>query len=97
MARIFKASTKQGASILRRASYNEGFSLDEVYGSYSAEKSRSWKECFYKYCDTPNSTNFHICSHNSFQYSVSWDGTYGDERATFVETANNSFVVLLDK
>ena len=97
MTRVFKASTKQGASIIKRASYYEGFSLDEVYGSFSPSKANSWKWCFTKYCDTPKSRNFHICSHNSFQYSVSWDGEYNGERATFVETANNSFVVLLDK
>lgn len=38
MARIYKASSKQGQQLLRRARVNEGFSLEEVYGKCSAIK-----------------------------------------------------------
>lgn len=37
--REFKASTRQGQNIIDRASYHEGYSLADVYGSYSNEKS----------------------------------------------------------
>lgn len=97
MSRILKASNKNGASMLRRASIDEGYSLSDVYDTYSPAKGASWEWCFRKYADTPDSTNFHICSHNTFAYCVSWNGTYNGERAVFVETPNNSYIVLLDR
>lgn len=97
MSRILKASNKNGASMLRRASVNEGFELSDVYGSYSPAKAYSWRECYNKYCHTTNAYDFHICSHNTFSYCVSWSGIYEGERAVFVETPNNSYIVLLDK
>lgn len=94
--REFKASTKQGQNILNRALYYEGYSLSDVYGSYSAEKGRSWKECK-EQCDKENGTNFHICSHNTFSYCVAWNGNdeiMGDYIR--IETSRNSYKVWLE-
>lgn len=91
MARIYKASSKQGQQLLRRARVNEGFSLEEVYGKCSAIKKQEWEKCLDK-CERMMGEDFHICSHNTFQFSVAWkaDGAY------YIETASNSYIVLLD-
>ena len=50
-----------------------------------------------------NGDNFRIVSHNSFQFSVAWEMDYVDSetgevsRATRIETASNSYIVLHEK
>ena len=97
MATIIKGSTKRGQELINRANYYEGYYLLDVYGRWSIEKERRWKYCFDKYCHTTNAHGFHICSHNTFQYSVAWEGIYEAQRAIFLETASNSYIILLDK
>lgn len=55
------------------------------------------KEATYQYLEEAHAHGFHICSHNTFQYSVAWDGIYNGEEATFIETASNSYIILLNK
>lgn len=88
MAKVFYESSKQGQSIIRRALYNEGYYLADVYGKYSHDKKQSWDDCLKK-CMDMDGYNFHICSHNTFQYSVAWE----TEKAYYVETANHSYIV----
>ena len=95
--REFKASTRQGQNIIKRASYHEGYSLADVYGSYSDEKAESYNYCFELYASDYNSRDFHICSHNSFCYSVAWNTIIDGEEVLRVETANNSFLVWLNR
>ena len=95
--REFKASTRQGQNIINRASYHEGYSLDDVYGSYSHEKAYSYNKCYELYVSDVNAIDFHICSHNSFCYSVAWNTIIDGEEVLRVETANNSFLVWLDR
>lgn len=95
--REFKLSTKQGQNLYNRGSHYEGFSLTDVYGSASAEKERAWNWCYNQYLETENHTAFSICSHNSFQFSVSWLGTKDGENIMRIETAQNSFLVWLDR
>ena len=95
--REFKASTRQGQNIIKRASYHEGYSLADVYGSYSDEKAQSYNHCFELYARDYNAGDFHICSHNSFCYSVAWNTIINGEKVLRVETANNSFLVWLER
>lgn len=88
MARVFYESSKQGQGIIARAKYNEGYYLADVYGRCSVEKARTWEQCQQK-CMDMDGYNFHICSHNSFQYSVAWE----TDKAYYVETANHSYIV----
>lgn len=97
MSKIIKASTKKGQQLINSASYVEGFFLKDVYDSYSSSKQAGWNYCYGKYINTPERDNFHICSHNTFQFSVAWKGVWGGERAMFLETASNSYIILLDK
>lgn len=91
MARCFRASSKQGMQLMNRARVDEGFRLEDVYGRCSEIKKQEWKKCLDK-CEAMGGRHFHICSHNSFQFSVAW---YVDG-ACYIETANNSYVVWLD-
>lgn len=95
--REFKASTRQGQNIINRASYHEGYSLADVYGSYSNKKACSYNKCYEIYANDDNASDFHICSHNSFCYSVAWNTIINGEEVLRVETANNSFLVWLDR
>ena len=67
-----KATTKKGQNLLATAKNNQGMFLDDVYGKHSAEKHHAWLDCFYK-CSAEHGKNFHICSHNSFNFSVAWE------------------------
>lgn len=95
--REFKASTKQGQNIISRASYHEGYFLKDVYGSVSQSKTNAWVLCHHEFCNSPTSEDFHICSHNTFQFSVAWNDIKDGERILRVETANNSFLVWLER
>lgn len=97
MATIIKASSKRGQNLIARGSQWEGVTLGQVYDSWSAYKDEAWNYCYNKYLNTPEHNAFGIWSHNSFRFSVSWVGLYEGENAMFLETASNSYVVLLDR
>ena len=97
MATIIKASTKRGRNLIDMGSSYEGKYLWKVYKRWSADKEKAWDYCYDKYVDTPESSAFGICSHNAYRFSVSWVGLYEGENAMFIETADNSYVVLLDR
>lgn len=95
--REFNLSTKQGQNIYNRGSHYEGVTLEQVYGRASHAKQQAWEQCYNEYLSTENHTSFSICSHNSFQFSVSWLGTKDGENIMRVETAQNSFLVWLNR
>lgn len=49
------------------------------------------------FCETEERTYFHICSHNSYQYSCAWLGKKDGENILRMETATNSYLVWLDR
>lgn len=95
--REFKLSRKQGQNIYNRGCHYEGVTLEQVYGCASHAKHQAWERCYNEYENTDNHTAFSIYSHNSFQFSVSWLGTKDSENIMRVETAQNSFLVWLDR
>ena len=95
--KILKASTKAGQNILRRAEYNEGYFLSEVYSSFSKEKENAWKRCEHEYLTSDSHSNFHICNHNSFGFSVAWFCRINEENCLRYETKDNTYIVYLDK
>lgn len=92
-----KASTKAGQNIISRAKNYEGYFLSEVYSSWSAEKQRAWDWCEHQYYTSDQAEGFHICSHNSFSFSVAWKCVYNEENVLRLETSNNSYIVYLDR
>lgn len=91
------ASTKRGQQLVAMGSRYEGFTLTQVYDRPSAEKERAWQWCYDQYRETEDSTAFGICSHNTFQYTVSWLGTKDGENIMRIETAKSSYLVWLDR
>lgn len=83
--------------MIARAQVNEGFCLSDVYNNYSIAKEKSYDWCYDEYFKTTGGYNFHICSHNTFQFSVAWEGFQDGERILRVETRDNSYLVWLER
>ena len=86
--KIIKATTTRGQAMLNSAKNYEGYSLREVYGNYSSAKENAYCYCRVQ-CAKENGYNFHICSHNTFSFSVAWE----TEEGTRIETSNNSYLI----
>lgn len=97
MATIIKGSTKRGQRLIENGTRWEGNWLHQVYDRWSSAKEKAFDDCYDKYLATPEHSSWGICSYNTFSFSVSWLGVYNDENALFIETSQNSYVVLLDK
>ena len=97
MAKIIKGSTKRGQQLIETGSRYEGTTLYQVYDNWSRSKEEAYDWCYEKYLNTPDHSSFGICSHNTFQFTVSWLGLYNEENALFIETRDNSYIVLLEK
>ena len=74
--------------MLATAKQYQGLTLDDIYGKASPEKSFIWRDCFYK-CAAENGKNFHICSYNTFNFSVAWEVENGYRMVT---AKNNYFI-----
>ena len=101
MTTIIKGSTKRGKNMIARGEQNCGFYLRDIYSKYSDDKLSAYNYCFEKYCNTKNSRDFHICSYNTFGFSIAWYGEYicdGEtEYCLFIETKDNSYIILLNR
>ncbi len=86
---IIKSTTKKGKAMIEAAKNNQGIFLDDVYGKHSPAKHHAWVDCFYK-CSGENGKNFHICSHNTFGFSVAWEV----ENGMRIETPKSSYLIL---
>ena len=97
MATILKYSTKKGKSIVERGSHWIGNTLNQVYDNWSSAKQQAYEWCYDKYLATPDHDSFGICSANGWMFTVSWLGKYNGQDALFMETRDNSYVVLFDE
>lgn len=86
---IIKGTTKKGQAMLQTACNNQGRELWQVYDAYSRAKQNALNWCK-EQCIAENGTDFHICSHNTFGYSVAWEVQSGMR----METAQNSYLIL---
>lgn len=91
---IISGATKRGQTLLARASEWDGTYLSDVYGSWSGAKERAWRECYEK-CNAVNGTNFHICSHNGWAFSVAWEFINQEtgEVMTQIETSSGTYII----
>ena len=94
MKDIIKGSTKRGQRILAMADAYIGENLWDAYSSFSHDKAKAYEKCR-RLCYEDNGYNFHICSANTYQFTVSWEYTNEEtgEIMTVVRTANNHYVV----
>lgn len=86
--RVINGNTKKGQAMINLAKQNEGIVLNDIYESYSPVKDFTWRENFYK-CVAEHGKNFHICSHNIYQYTLAWE----TEKGVRIETAKNSYLI----
>lgn len=92
-----KLSTKTGYRWALSANNNEGYKLSDIYERYSFRKENAYNWCFDQFRKSEFSKNFRIISHNTFNFSVAWEDVIDGEEVTRIETANNSYAVLLNR
>ena len=97
MAKVVKGSTRRGQDLIIMGERWAGNTLSQCYDNWSHAKQKAFDWCWEKYVHTENSSAFGICSYNTFGFTVSWLGLYEGENALFIETKDNSYIVLLDK
>lgn len=91
--RVVKASTSLGKKLIQIGQKWEGTFLNQVYDKWSAEKDEAWNKCYEEYCNTEGAEQFGICSHNTFNFTVSWFTPNGMR----LETSKNSYLVVFDE
>lgn len=91
--RIVKASTALGKRLIKTGVQREATSLNQVYDKWSAEKEEAWNKCYDEYCNTDGAKQFGICSHNTFNFTVSWFTPKGMR----LETSKNSYLVVFNE
>ena len=89
MTAIIKGTTKKGKIMMNSAKNFQGYTLNEIYGTYSMAKYHAFYDCVLK-AQAENGRNFHIISHNSFGFSVVWE----TEKGIRIETPKNSYLIL---
>ena len=97
--KVYKRENKNGQRILAMARYTRGYYLHDIYDNPSYDKKCAYDRCVEKYGVTPGHSNFRLCGYNTFSFTAAWDGQYIDKDgvvhyATFVETKDNSYVVI---
>ena len=91
--RIVKASTALGKRLIQIGEQWEGIFLHQVYGKWSVEKEEAWNKYYDAYFSTHGAYGFRICSHNSFNFTVSWFTPKGMR----LETSRKSYFVVFDE
>ena len=92
--KVYKFKNKNGQRIFNRYLNNEGYSLSDVYGRCSEEKWSAWEYCL-NWCNSMDGRNFHICSHNTFGFSVAWCTVDEDDMLdkVYVITPQSNYMV----
>ena len=88
-----KLSTKRGKALYERGSIYDGYTLNQIYDTWSVAKQKAYDWCYEQYLTSENATAFSIISHNSFGFSVSWLCTIDGHDGMRIETPRNSYFV----
>ena len=96
MVELNYSSTK-GRQIYEKGCHYEGFTLEQVYNNPSSNKQVAYDKCVDEFLNTEDSAAFSICSHNNFMFTCSWVGKLDGEGIMRYETANNSYLVWLER
>lgn len=95
--REYKLSTARGKKLYDMGCRYDGYTLGQVYDTWSQAKQNAFDYCFNEYRNTENSIAFSICSHNLFAFTCSWLGTKDGENIMRIETRDNSYLIWLDR
>lgn len=74
---VLSRTSKKGQEILSRASRHDGYTLTDCYTKPSDIKCAIFRECLEMFTNDVDAHNFHICSHNVNQFSVTWTTASG--------------------
>lgn len=88
--RVLSVMTAKGQDILRAAQQKQGYHIWDVYENPSKAKQELWEQVHEMYINDENSRNFHICSHNTFQFTVAW---ICDDNVTVYLTRDTEYVI----
>ena len=86
--KVINLNTKKAQALLNGANRHAGYTLDDIYASYSCAKSSAYRWCLNK-CAEEGGSDFHITSFNTFGFSVAWKTSEGVR----IETPNNSYLL----
>ena len=81
-------NTKKAENFRKAARNYDGYTLYDIYGTFSHAKARAYAWCL-DTCSYENGYNFHIISHNTFGFSVAWETVDGLR----IETPRNSYFI----
>ena len=90
-------SSAKGRQIYERGCHCEGFNLYQVYNNPSWTKQAAYNKCAVEFLETDDCKAFSICSHNKFMFTCSWLGKKDGEDIMRYETANNSYLIWLER
>lgn len=93
----YKASTKRGEQIISMGLRCDGYSLSDLYNSWSQEKQEAYERCLKEFESDKKSSVFRIGNANSFCFTASWLTFIEGEIAMRVETKDNSYLVWLGR
>lgn len=96
MSKIYSQKTARGQQLIALGSRWKGDNLKQCYEKPSKAKQDAFDNCYEKYLNTPNHEAFSICSFSRYGFTCSWLGSYNDQDALFIETKENSYIVLFD-
>ena len=86
-----KASTKRGQSIIARAKYVKGYTLEDVYNKPSDTKKSIFNDWWF-FCKQNNMRNLHICSANCMMFSLGFE----DDSHVYYITKEHNYCVDLN-
>lgn len=95
--RKFNLSTVAGKSLYAKGLCYEGERLTQVYNKPCKTNIEAFENCYKMYLESENHSSFGICSHNTYNFSVSWLCTIDGENVMRMETRENSYAIYLDK
>ena len=90
-----RGTSARGQKIIGMYNQYAGTNLGDVYGNYSNAKHTAFIRCWQMYLDDNRSANFHICSHNSHNFTVGWRyiDPVTNHKIIRVETSRNTYRV----
>lgn len=86
--KVIDGNTHKGQAMIKLAQQDKGFLIDDIYSNYTPLQNHIFIDLIYK-CFAEHGKNFHICSFNDYQYTVSWQVKNGYR----LVTTKNSYLV----
>lgn len=86
--KVIDGKTYKGKAMIKLAKQDKGFLIDDIYSNYTPFENHIFIDLIFK-CSAEHGKNFHICSYNDYQYTVSWQVKNGWR----IVTTKNSYLI----